>query len=41
MLLKQFEDSAREITLEDAKKINKEYKDLKVGEKIYTRNYHK
>ena len=29
------EDSAREITLEDAKKINKEYKDLKVGEKIY------
>ena len=29
------EDSAREITLEDAKKIRKEYKDLKVGEKIY------
>ena len=29
------EDSAREITIEDAKKINKDNKDLKVGEKIY------
>ena len=34
-IVETVEDSAREITLEDAKKINKEYKNLKVGEKIY------
>ena len=34
-IVEKVEDSAREITLEDAKKINKENKDLKIGEKIY------
>ena len=34
-IVEKVEDSAREITLEDAKKVSKDNLDLKVGEKIY------
>ena len=34
-IVEKVEDSSREITLDDAKKIKLENKDLKLGEKIY------